>query len=482
MSHARQALTVLRASADLLARGAKLPQVPYTTLLVQALGAGDAVPAQPTGDVLLELRRRLQRAAREPGGVAVAAAKDLRDAPWLLWAEEDPMADLQGLLETLLRLAERRAGVRKSLIEGWIKDFAYGAPRIAEAGAGIRHLLAVVEDARLDPWRRAQEWCQLFDAHEGPQRLAQRIVQDAEPVLDILARACLDDPLRAVSGYVRVVQEEVLRIAPVHLAGMSSTVVVARLVEFLAPAGTLRFSDLEARGQVARAMMAPWLTGGQEPSDQTRAAVQAFLLAHLGDPRIRASYWSRAGEDAVALMKRWLARASLKAFFEVIRDHAYDGHWRYREAFWSACLEAGGIDDAWLALGGSVHATARALQDLNGAYARLVGSRIQSDQSILLLRVGKLVFCEWSHNGKLRAWPADWKTAPKLQKSTYTRDDVIGASLPFPSNWQYGSKGSRDSNGLSHVGSEQNRWQGSVARMLEERVGIHLTHRDWAPR
>lgn len=479
MSHTRQAIALLQASAELLARSAKLPPVPHTTRMVEALAAGDSAPAAPTGDVLLELRRRLTQAARGPAGVAAMAPRDLRDAPWLMWAEAEPLGGLRGLLEAVLRLAERRAGVRRTLIEGWIKGFADDAPRLAEAGQEIRRLLRDGGDARFASWRAADAWCHLFDAGKGPQALAHRIVQGPETVSDALERAGLDDPLRAVSGYARAVQREVLRLAPEALAGPSGPAVMVRLSDFLAPGSSLRFPDPEARGHVARGLLSPWLAGRREPGEQTRAVVQGFLLKHLGDPRTRAGQWSRAGDDAVALMRRWLARASLDAFFEVIGDHAYDKQWRYREAFWSACLEVGGIDDAWLALGNAAHMSARAVEDLRGGYSRLTG---HAEQSVLLLRVRNTVFCEWSHNGKLRAWPVDWKTAPKLYQSSYTREDVTGAGLPFPPNPRYGSNGSRDSNGLSHTSSDRSRWQGSVARMLADRANIHLTDQQWMPK
>ena len=478
MNHTAEALKTLHAAVELLSRGARLPDVPESARMVAALAAGDAAPALPAGDVLQAVRQRLQQAARGPQGWDAAAPRDLRDAPWLMWADKAPLATLDGLLDAVLRLADRRAGVRRTLIEGWLKGFAPDGPRIAEAGRAIRRLITGHPDARLQPWRLADSGYHLFDAAQGPKTLARHILQGTDPVFDLLARACLDDPLRAVSGYMRAVQDEVLRLAPECLVGTAGPTAIARLTEFLAPNGRLRFSEPEVYGQLARGLLAPWMTDRQTPDESVRAAVQSFLLTHLRDPRLHPERWLTAGDAAIAAMRRWLARASLDAFFEIIGDHAYDKQWRYREAFWSACLEAGGIDDAWLALGSTVHASARAVRDLNGAFARLDG---HTDQSILLLRVRNTIFCEWSHNGKLRAWPIDWKTAPKLHQRNYARDDVTGAGLPFPPNPRYGSNGRRDSGGLSHIGSDSSRWQGSVARMLADRAGIHLTHHDWMP-
>ena len=159
-------------------------------------------------------------------------------------------------------------------------------------------------------------------------------------------------------------------------------------------------------------LLRPWLAGENEPEESIRFQIQDFLLEHLDDPRLKPQRWQEAGEQATSLMRRWLTRASLKAFFSLISEHALDTHWRYREAFWSACLEKDTTVEAWLALGSRIHASARAVEDLKGAYARLDGA--SGDQAVLLLRVKNTIFCEWSHNGKLRAWPADWPNAPRL--------------------------------------------------------------------
>ena len=181
-------------------------------------------------------------------------------------------------------------------------------------------------------------------------------------------------------------------------------------------------------------------------------------------------------------MRRWLTRASLSAFFELISDHAYDAHWRYREAFWSACLDKDETADAWLALGSKIHASARAVRELNSSYGRLEGAGVSGDQAVLLLKIKNLIFCEWSHNGKLRAWSGEWKNAPPLGLPSYTRADITGNGLPFPPNPKFGSKGAIDGTGLSHIGSDRSYWQGSAAELLARRARISLTQADWLPR
>jgi hypothetical protein len=306
------------------------------------------------------------------------------------------------------------------------------------------------------------------------------LVSAPETIGEVLSATGFDDPLRASGGYMRAVQQEIVAKASSLLTRPDADQILKRVLTILAPEGALRFAEPKSRGEMARGLLRPWLEGENEPEESIRFQIQDFLLDHLDDPRLKQQRWQEAGEETTSLMRRWLTRASMKAFFSLISDHALDTHWRYREAFWSACLEKDSTVEAWLALGSRIYASARAVEDLKGAYARLDGA--SGDQAILLLRVRNLVFCEWSHNGKLRAWPSDWPNAPRLRSNRYTRAELTGKGLPFPPSSKFGSRGSADGMGLSHVGSDRNLWQGSAAELLARRTQIVLTQADWRPR
>ena len=270
------------------------------------------------------------------------------------------------------------------------------------------------------------------------------------------------------------VQSKIIDRVPQVLRQDKGRVLLERILTFVAPDGSWRFR--ETRGQVARALLSPW------PDSTVRDKVCSFLLTDFGDPRIRGGEWQEVGKDGVDLMLKWLAGPTLKSFFELIADHAFDEHFKYRRAFWSSYLDAEVIDEAWLALGRHVYNRARTIPALRGSFGRLEGPGVGGNQSIIILRVGGLVFCEWSHSGRIRAWKAESGNAPPLRKKTnFVRDDVTKPCLIFPRN-RSGKGGSYDDGGLAHINSPQFYWQESVANLIHHNNGPLLDKRSWKPK
>jgi hypothetical protein len=479
MTHAWQALDRLSAFVKLLPRASsRLPGKSESAKAVHTLKASDSAIAPPVEAVLDVVRNRLITAFSKGDGQYLRS--DLRASVWLLWVEKQPLAELPGLLDAVWAQAYKSNATARALIEAWLRAFSQSDPSVARTGMAIRQLLILRPTPRLELWRNADRRVDLFDAKEGPRKLANRLISGPETVDEGLSAAGFDDPLRASGGYIRAVQREVVAKVPGLLTRADADQSLKRTLTVLAPNGILRFAEPRSRGEMARGLLRPWLEGEYEPEESIRFQIQDFLLEHLDDPRLKPQRWQEAGESAANLMRRWLTRASLKAFFGLISDHALDAHWRFREAFWSACVEKNPSVEAWLALGSKIHASARAVEDLKGAFALLEGAG--SDQAVLLLRVKNIVFCEWSHSGALRAWPEDWPNTPQLGKKSYTRASLMGQSLPFPPKPRYGSRGTPDGRGLYHHGSDRSRWQGSAAELLERRAQIVLSPADWMPR
>jgi hypothetical protein len=457
-------------------RNITLPEDSESARMLRALGAAEASPAAPPVDFLEKLRQRLVAVSRA-GRVTELSRKDLRYAPWLLWNGDPPAATLPGLLSALFDQACASAPTLRRLIDAYLRDFDPGAPGINETAAHIRKALTG-SDPRLEAWRVAQTEVRLFDPMHGPETLADRLLTE-EHLDQALTQYKLADPLLATGRYMMAVENAALAATP-PLLRRAGTKGLEQLLRIIAPAGELRFPARVANS--GRALLRAWLDGGPEPATAVQEPVRRELLGWLGDPRLRPQRWAAVGEQETSLMRRWLARASLDLFFKLIDEHALEAHWRYRHSFWLACLGKGVIADAWLALGSQAYDSAGAVRELGRAYGRLRGPGVTGDQSALLLRVGSLVFAEFSHNGKLRAWPADWRNAPQLGRQEYERADLTGKCLPFPLNPYRGAGGAPDGKGLSHIRSHEGYWQGSAAALVERHTSTRITALDWRPR
>lgn len=399
-------------------RNMTLPDEPESAQMLRALGATEVSPAPPSDDFLEKLRRNLVAASRA-GRVAALPRKELRYAPWLLWNGKPPAASLSGLLAVLLDHARVSGPMLRRVIGAYLRDFDPRMPGIHEAAGCIREVLAQGEP-RLGPWRAAQSEVHLFDPTRGPAALADRLLDDDRPE-ETLARYKLDDPLFATGNYMMAIEDAVRDAAP-RLLRKQGEPGFQCIVRIIAPAGKLRFAA--GVGNTARTLLRAWLDGGPEPAPTLQQPVREVLLRWLGDPRLRPQPWAGVGERETLLMRRWLTRASLDLFFKLIDRHALDAHWRYRHAFWLAYLEKGAIADAWLALGSQTFNEAGTIRELGSAYGRLKGAA--ANQSALLLRIGQLIITEFTHNGSLRAWPANWSDAPQLGEAEYASARLSG--------------------------------------------------------
>jgi hypothetical protein len=457
-------------------RNITLPDEPESARMLRVLGATEASQAPPPEDFLEKLRRNLVAASRS-GRIASLPRKELRYAPWLLWNGKPPAASLPGLLSALLDQARTSAPTLRRLISAYLRDFDPRATGINDAATRIRKMLTRTEP-RFGPWRNAEKEVRLFDPARGPTALADRLLSDERPD-ETLARYKLNDPMLANGNYMMAVEDSIRAAAPLLLRKQTEPG-LQRILRIMEPAGKLRFPSRV--GDTGQALLRAWLDSGPEPAPALQQPVREVLLRWLGDPRLRPQRWAALGEQEIALMRRWLTRASLDLFFRLIDQHAIEEHWRYRHAFWLAYLRKGAIADAWLALGRQAHDSAVAIRELGGAYGRLRGPGVTANQSALLLRIGPLIIGEFTHIGKLRAWPADWRNAPQLGLQEYGKEDLVGKCLPFPPNPYRGAGGAPDGKGLSHFQSQQSYWQGSAAVLIESRTGYKITPIDWRPK
>jgi hypothetical protein len=140
-----------------------------------------------------------------------------------------------------------------------------------------------------------------------------------------------------------------------------------------------------------------------------------------------------------------------------------------------ACLRKGWISDSWLVVGDNVRRSITANRELKESYGNLRDPPSEN-HSVLLMRIGNVLFAEWSHNGKLRAWSITSPSVPRLPLTgSYDADALRTPCLEFPPPDNRPDLRVIDSGGLTHTAV----WQGRVAALLRRRENLRLFPPDW---
>lgn len=227
----------------------------------------------------------------------------------------------------------------------------------------------------------------------------------------------------------------------------------------------------EHRILLADGLVRPWLQ--RPPPDTIRNGLLSFLMKHYGDPRQlnavhRGHHWQGVSDPTINAVKRWLVGDTLRGFMRILQLTA-DDIWRYRERFWMAYYNLGVIDEAWVALGSQAALLAqREFGKSEWAQNGLLTLGAASDQSVLFIRIGHLVFMEWSHNGSLRACLQDDPQLPAMYQKEYS-----GGKLRLVRSMDF-HNGMNQQPQLSHMNSEGGTWQRKARDFIAKHTGVRL--------
>ncbi len=477
---ARDALAALDALARVLQGATRLPLESQCAVLAASVDVPAGAEALPARDVVEAVRAALRNACAQ-GGLESIKPRLLRSAPLVMWNGPWQASNASGLLERFLREGQHRASWLRPLIDAWLRDFDPGNSSMVTTGRTMAQLLAKADDPRLAPWAKAHRAFDLFDAQSGPARLAEALLLAKLPLAEILRDAGMDDPIRAVGRFFRAAIRALLDALPSALHGARAHDAWERAQTVLKvervtrdrhgrklTEEALRFDELA--GLTAFACLTPWITGpapGLSPNP-----VKNFLVRTVGDPRLKPARWTAVDERATALMRRWLAEATLQLFFDLISKYSDDVQWRYRQKFWNACLRQRQDAEVWVVLDPALKDRAVGVETLRGSFGTMNGTGVRG-QAVLLLRIGETVLCEWSNVGTVRAWNLRDGVCPKLYGEAYRGADLKADCLDFP-DAPGGHRGLRHDSPASYL------WQRRAAALLGQREGLWLQQRDYA--
>lgn len=220
----------------------------------------------------------------------------------------------------------------------------------------------------------------------------------------------------------------------------------------------------------ANALLSCWV--GHKPADSLKNILIDYFLKQYGDPRFQAHLhyqWDGVSQQAKGVILNWLTGDTLRGFMKLLERTA-DDIWQYRQKFWMAYYERGYIDEAWMALGDDAWRLAPSVnvfQQGKGC-ARLEGAR-DPRQSVLLMRIGGLVFTEWSHNGSLRAYRDGSSDAPSLYQRSYHRENLTASTSL---NFHYEDDRRPQ---LPHWHSDKGSWQRTARDFIRRQTNVHLS-------
>jgi hypothetical protein len=437
------------------------PERAATMKVAEKLG-GVATPSEkPRSDKdYNEIATRIQDKLRH--GVPLEA-REVRDAAWCLWQTDPALASDERVLNVLLpawEASDKRRGFR-AMASSYVAAYAADLPGIEAVARGLSRQA----NRWGRPWDRLQEELDIFGVGAGPRALGRAAIKRNASVVDVLKEYGLG-AVDAQSGLAKAAADEILIALSEDVSGDHE----GRLRQVqrfaLRPDNKLVFADQGLL--VAKALLNP--LRGQSPAKPTRDLFLRVIIALFGDPRLSPGRWNSM-RDLEEMVRRWFTEQSLRQFLDIVDRVAVEHMWKYRRAFWEAIFGAGLIDEAWVVFADQGARLARDRFGPEASFGRFdsYGSKqLDPGHAVLLLRIGRGVVADWSHNGKCDIWSdAESRNAPKLYAKTYNSDQVrIGRGT--------GTIDTRDLFSVAHVWSETYNWQTKVADRIHRMTGHRI--------
>jgi len=392
-----------------------LPSAREPVRLVQAaervkLRFGDRQPVKPEALDALIARFTLALARWDWAGITEGQTAQIVRA-WAAGIARFPAA-LEAFLLRELRQCTR-VTLLGSLCDGFLAGWVAKDPLTAELGQIIQARAAWLPKAWQAVFRSVPE---LFDAAAGALTFGRWLAAQADPYQAALGKGV---PAPHGPGFMTQVHVAWLAILPEPADELAAR----RMLAWIRPAGAPAL-DGDRAAQVVQRLLRPWQD--KMPPLELRALLLKALTETYGDPRRdNPQFWDRVGEDGRRVMLRWLAGQRMETFLDVVSraEESLDGgqQWPARRRFWMGLYEQGRIDEAWPSFGADAQAIADQLARTTGdsAYSSYGRQLTLKNTSLLIMRIGRHVIVEGSHNFRVHIFRQDALGCPRLYESQY---------------------------------------------------------------
>lgn len=399
-----------------------------------------------------EIQKRLTTAYSRKN-LSELTRRDLRQGCQVWFLGENPPGRDRPLATAVVKeVADRKLRAAfMALIDAYLDGFDEDDPHLVWLGEQLDML------ARHWSWRDHDLWPErlarypLFDPKRAVEKVSNDVMRAGADHRAILDDIGLNGSGRDRSGFEEAIFRAVCRMVSGKLGAEARDhqnwlIGWAQVREH-----TMAFP--KAWPEFACALFLPWQK--EAPPNDHRNRIMEAALQYAGDPRITPVRWKAVEERfaaAYATVVRWLTEASVKQFFDIVSE-MLDGNdrtmWQARRKFWTAYLDAGHIEAAWVAFGNTgadyaLHAARTSGNPSLKMFGRIVSGTGRSPQHCaLLMKIGDLTIAEWSHNGSCRFWARGAANAPVLFRmgkyaGDYDARELMNSqdAIPHYSGWQ----------------------------------------------
>lgn len=320
-------------------------------------------------------------------------------------------------------LRELRCSTRRSLLgalcDGYFTGWVVRDPRTSE-------LARIIQDR--SAWL-PRSWQIVFsaipeslDSTEGAVRLGRWLAGQADPFRAVIVRGIVAPH---GPGFATEVHDAWLAALPEPV----DETTIRRMLAWIHPSAAPKLEGDRAATVVAR-LLRPW--SNEMPPKPLRTLLLNELIRHRGDPRHdNPHFWMQVGGDGKRTVLRWLGGQRMEAFLDVVSRSeeklAAGGQWPARRRFWMGLYEEGRIDEAWPSYGTGAQAIAEDLARTTGdlGYADYGRQLSRKTTSLLVMRVGRHLLVEGSHNFRVHVFQNDSPGSPGLYANHYDVDSFL---------------------------------------------------------